>query len=146
MVRSGLPGGGLCGGEKAFEERAKFARPPEVLRVPLDAEAEAGGGILDGFNHAVWRRGGHLKSRRHRFDCLVMTAVDLAGIRIAQPLSHQLGQQRVLVEPHLVSERIRLVRRHLEAVLERARHLRGDILHERASAGDVGELSETLLL
>ena len=70
----------------------------------------------------------------------MMAAVHFARVRIAQPLAHQRRQQRVLLEPDLVREGVRLVRRHRAAVLERARHLRRDVLDQRAAAGDVQHL------
>ena len=36
-----------------FEEPSELARSPEVLRVPLHAEAEWRVGALDGFDHAI---------------------------------------------------------------------------------------------
>ena len=46
----------------------------------------------------------------------MMAAVHLARVGVAQPLAHQPRQQRVLLEPDLVRERVRLVRRHRQAV------------------------------
>ena len=48
---------------------------------------------------------------RDRLDRLMMPAVDLAGVAAAEPFAHQLRQQRVLLDPDLVRERVRLVRR-----------------------------------
>ena len=45
------------GFEEPFEQRTELAGAPEVLRMPLDAEAEARRGILDRLDDAVGRRG-----------------------------------------------------------------------------------------
>ena len=50
--------------EEPFEQRTELAGAPEVLGVPLDAEAEARGRILDRFDDAVRRGGRHTKARR----------------------------------------------------------------------------------
>src|SRR5580704_16612505 len=91
--RAGIPGGGL---EEALEQRPELAGAPEVLRVPLDAEAETCCGIFDRLDDAVGRGRGDLEAGGYLLDGLVMTAVDLAGIGVAQPLPHEPGQQRVL--------------------------------------------------
>ena len=54
----------------------------------------------------------------------MVPAVHLTRIGIAQPLAHQLRQQRILFEPDLVREFVRLVRRHGLLVLERSGDLR----------------------
>src|SRR5580765_3268622 len=63
--------------EESFEQRAELAGAEEILRVPLDAEAEARRRILDRFDDAVGRG-----RRRDEPFCdvlhrLVMPAVDL---------------------------------------------------------------------
>jgi hypothetical protein len=45
------------GVDKVLEERCELARPPEVLRVPLDADAELRALLFDCFDDAVGRRG-----------------------------------------------------------------------------------------
>ena len=48
----------LRGLNEAFEERAELTSAVEILRVPLNAEAEAARGIFDRFDHAIRRGGG----------------------------------------------------------------------------------------
>ena len=62
-----LADGGSAAGrglEEPFEQRAELAGAPEVLRMPLDAEAEARGRIFDRFDDAVGRGGRHDEARR----------------------------------------------------------------------------------
>ena len=54
------------------------------------------------------------------FHRLMMPAVHFARVGVAQALAHQPRQQRVLVDPDFVRELERLMRRHRQAVLERA--------------------------
>ncbi len=108
--------------------------------MPLDAEAEPGGGIFDRFDDAVGSGGGHLKALGYAFHRLMVPAVHLARVGIAQTLAHQLPEQRVLVDPDLVRQRVRLVRRPVEVVRQRARHLRWNVLDEGAAARDVQHL------
>ena len=49
----------VCGFDEALEQRTELAGAPEVLRMPLDAEAERARRILDRFDHPVGR------GRRH---------------------------------------------------------------------------------
>ena len=85
------------GFDESLEQRPELAGPPEVLRMPLDAEAER----ADGSSIASMTPSGAvadtLKPGRQRLDCLMMAAVDLAGVRVAQALVHQLGEQRILL-------------------------------------------------
>src|SRR5258708_6446071 len=74
--------------QESFEQRSELARSEEVLRMPLDADAEAGVRILDAFDDAVGRGRGDDEACRELPDRLVVPAVDVAGIGIAQPLAH----------------------------------------------------------
>ena len=53
--------------EEAFEQRPELAGAPEVLRVPLDAEAEARRRILDRLDDAVGRGRATREARRDAF-------------------------------------------------------------------------------
>ena len=108
--------------------------------MPLDAEAEARGWIFDRLDDAVGRGGRDAEPGRDLLDRLVMAAVRLARVGVAQPFAHQAREQRVFVDPHFVRQVVGLVRRHRPAVLQRAGHLRGDVLHQRAAARDVQDL------
>ncbi len=132
----------LCGGfEESFEQRAELARAPEVLRVPLDAEAEARGRILDRFDDAVGRRGGHAEARRDGLDRLMVPAVDLAGVA-----RRSAARASAVASSESFSSQTSCARSNgwcggtVRLCVERARHLRRDVLHERAAAGDVQHL------
>src|ERR1700681_1143641 len=116
---SGFP----SGFEKTFEQRPEFARAPESLAMPLDAGAERRGGVLDRLDDTVGRRGYHIETGRESLDRLMMPAIDLAGLGVAPALAHQPGEHRVFLEPDLMREGVRLVCRHPQMMIERARHL-----------------------
>ena len=67
----------------------------------------------------------------------LLTSHESASLRRSRM---SLESMRVLVDPDLVRELERLMRRDLEFVRQRARHLRRDILHERATVRDVQHL------
>ena len=62
--------------DESLEQSAELARAPEVLRMPLHADAEPGAGLFDRLDDAVWRRGGDDETRRGLLDGLMMPAVD----------------------------------------------------------------------
>src|SRR4051812_27137292 len=104
--------------DESLEECTEFAGPEKVLRVPLHAEAEARIGILDDLDHSVRRGRRHHESTSDLLHRLVMAAVHLERL-VNQPLAHQLGEQRILVHPHLVRQLVRLMLRHRKAVSQR---------------------------
>src|ERR1700683_331077 len=73
--------------QKTFEQRPEFARSPEALGMPLDAETDRRGGVLDRLDDAVGCGRDHLEAGRESLDCLMMPAVDLAGIGAAPSLA-----------------------------------------------------------
>src|SRR5262245_52058110 len=109
--------------------------------MPLHAKTESCRWILDGLDDAVWSGAAHLKSGCERLHRLVVPAVDLKRIRIAETLAHQFRQQRILLEPDFMREVVRLVGWHHLLVLERSGHLRRDVLDERSAGSDVEDLN-----
>src|ERR1043165_3474424 len=61
--------------DEPLEERAEFAGPEKILRVPLHAEAEARFGILDDFDDSVRCSGRHDESASDILHGLMMPAV-----------------------------------------------------------------------
>src|SRR5437867_13425966 len=93
---------GSCRCEESLEQRPEFAGPPEVLRVPLHAEAEPCRRVFDRLDDAVGGGGGHSESAGDVFHRLVMPTVHLNRVAAAQALAHQVREQRSLVQPDLV--------------------------------------------
>src|SRR2546427_4855603 len=122
------------GFDESLEERPELPRAPEVLRVPLHAEAEALRGILDGLDDAVRRGGGRDEPFAERLRRLMVTAVHGAGVALFDPLPHQLFEQAARRHPDVVSER---EARLAQIVLLGVADLAGDVLDERAAARDV---------
>ena len=56
--RSGARSSGTCCLDEPLEQAAEFSRPPEILRMPLHADAERRVRALDCFDHPVGRHGG----------------------------------------------------------------------------------------
>src|SRR5436190_10030770 len=94
-----------------FEQRPELSRPPEVLRMPLYAEAEAAARILDGFDDAVRRSRRCDESFAEILRRLVMPAVDRTGLTGLESLAHQPFEHRLRFDPHLMRDRVRR-RRH----------------------------------
>ena len=76
--------------QEAREQALEAAGPPEVLGVPLHADAEARRRVFERFDHAVGRRGRDSSPSPSVFDRLVMAAVDrdsrspsISGVRAA---------------------------------------------------------------
>ena len=126
--------------EKSFEQRAELAGAEEIFRMPLDAEAKARRRILDRLDHAVRRRRRRDEAGRDVLHRLMVAAVDFAAPRPPSRSRISLRQQRILVDPDLVRQLVRLVLRHRQPVRQRAGDLRRDVLHQRAAAGDVEHL------
>src|SRR3970282_110445 len=74
---------------KSLQQRSELAGSVEVLRVPLHADAKPARRILDGFDHAVRRRGRRDESFAKLLRCLMMAAVDLAALGVAPGLASQ---------------------------------------------------------
>src|SRR5260221_4952318 len=89
------------GVDESFEQRPELAGAEEILRMPLDAEAERLRGILDGFDHAVRRRRADNEAGGDGLHRLMVAAVHLARVGVGEPLAHQAREQRILLEPHL---------------------------------------------
>src|SRR5215831_16719328 len=102
--------------QETLEQRTELAGAEEILRMPLDTEAEFRGGIFNRLDDAVGRGGRRDESRRDLAHGLVVPAVDVAGVGVGQPLAHQFREERVLVDPHFVREFHRLMGRDLELV------------------------------
>src|SRR5215213_7010303 len=126
--------------EEAFEQGTEFAGAPEVFRVPLDAEAEARRWILDRFDDAVGRGRGDAESFGDLLHRLMMPAVRFARVGVAQALTQQAREQRVLVDPDFVREVVGLVRRDRPVMFQRTGELGRDVLYQRAAARDVQHL------
>ena len=75
-----------------------------------------------------------------RLDRLMMPAVDVAGVARLAGVAGEPREQRVLLDPDFVRQVDGGVRRNRELVLERSGQLAGDVLHQRAAAGDVEHL------
>src|SRR5437762_7068301 len=88
-----------------FEQRPELSRPPEVLRMPLYAEAESAARILDGFDDAVGRGRRCDESFAEILGRLVMPAVDRTGLTGLEPLAHQTLEQRPRLDPDVVRNR-----------------------------------------
>src|SRR6185437_12181920 len=121
--RGGLDEGG---------EDAEIARADGVFGMPLDAEAEAAGGVLDALDDAV--RGGGVDDHagRHRLDRLVVRRVDRQLAHPGDAMKERAGDHR--------DGMARLGARVGLLMGQRARDLVRDVLDEGAAEGDVEEL------
>ena len=85
----------MTGLHEGFEQRAEFAGPPEVLRMPLHAEAEAAGRIL----HASMTPSGAVADDGQPFanvlGCLMVSAVHRTRIRVLETLAQRPFEQAV---------------------------------------------------
>src|SRR5262245_37240009 len=111
--------------------------------MPLDPDANCGGGIFDGLDDTVGCGRGDLEPFSHLLDRLMMTAVDVETVRTCEAVDHQAGENGVLVDPDLVCEIEGLVWRHGQAMFERPGYLRRDVLNQGSAAGDIQELDAT---
>ncbi len=126
------------GADESVEERRELARAPEVLRVPLHADAELGVGLLDRLDHAVGRRGRRDQAGPDATDGLMVAAVDAAACARRRPTAPSARSSR---EPGVDVNGVGFGALRLDdAVRERRGDRRGDVLHERAAGGDVEHL------
>jgi hypothetical protein len=103
--------------------------------MPLDADAEVGVRLLDGFDDPVRRGGGDDEAGRGVLDGLMMSAVDRHE-SLVELRRQQHRQARVGRDAHVVRDRILLC-----DLMRQLARLRGrKILNQRAAAGDVQHL------
>ena len=118
------------GGEGAEQFEVSGQGVDEALWMPLDADAERAALRFDGFDNAVWRRGGNGKSRGNGADGLMVEAVD-GEIQAEDARDNAAGRGGCLVAgPFAV---------HGLAVIEGALVI-GKMLYKRAAEGDVHHL------
>src|SRR5438105_8249801 len=120
-----------------FEHRPEFSGSPEILRMPLHAEAEAAARVFDRFDDTVRRACRGDEPFAEIFDGLMMAAVHVARIRILEPFTKGAVEEAAGVQPHLVRDR---EARLLDPMLDVRADFLGDVLDERAAARDVQDL------
>ena len=123
--------GVLTGLDKRLEQWSELASPPEVLGMPLHANAEAGGRTLGRFDDTVGGGCGDLEALRHMLDRLMVTAVDGTGVALVEGLLQDVPETRSFRDPDVVCDRVPGL---ADAMIERPGDLRRDVLNERAPA------------
>src|SRR5207237_2000203 len=88
-----------------FEHRPEFSGSPEILRMPLHAEAEAAARVFDRFDDTVRRACRGDEPFAEIFDGLMMAAVHVARIRILEPFTKGAVEAAAGVQPPLVRDR-----------------------------------------
>src|SRR4029434_9581683 len=134
----GEPASSVAGLHEGFKQRAEFAGPPEVLRMPLHAEHESAARVLERFDHSVGRRRGDGQTFADVLGCLVMTAVHRAGVRILEALAQGPFEQAIGCQPHVVRDRKAWL---LDAMLDGRPDFIGNVLNERAAPRHVEYLN-----
>ena len=66
------------GGDELIEQRPELPGTPEVLRMPLDADAEVGAWSLDRLDHPIRRGGADDQVAAYACDSLMVAAVHAA--------------------------------------------------------------------
>ena len=120
--------------DKGLEQRLELAGPPEVLRMPLDTQAEARDGLLDGFDDPVGCGCGDHESLSQPANRLMVATVDAAGSGGGDRRSQSLVQARSGRDAHFVGNRVPRRRdRVLQVGLDRRRY----VLDQRSHSAPV---------
>src|SRR5262245_23353208 len=86
-----------------FEQRLELAGAPEILRVPLDADAEWRVRLFDPLDHSIRRAGVDDQAIARLSDRLVVPAVDAAAAGAIQAILQHGGQPRACRDVNLVA-------------------------------------------
>ena len=124
----------MTGLHERFKQRAEFAGPPEVLRMPLHAEAETAGRILQRFDDAVRCRRGNGQPFANVLGCLMVTAVHRTRIRVLETLAQRPFEQAVGGQPHVMRDR---EARFLDPMLDRRSDFDRNELDRRRRIGRI---------